>query len=466
MKKIAHKIRHPHSVEYETAPKQARLDSRGHGVAPEGLVEGAGQVAVAAPEREGSFVMGNVTHVKVSVLQARNLLQADRFGLSDPYVQLELGDQKVQTRVVFDTCHPYWKQDFVLSLPADARTLQCGVWDYDRPPSAPDFLGSVAVDLNKLLQTSESAGTALATEPQWYALSKPQKHGQAQGELRMAVRLLHNSELETEQVVLPPRQYEQYTLEAKVIGTRGLVSTLNTGIHKGLSAAVFVGAFQAKTSRTMSGSPSEEDGIELFWDEEFEVPMDTALAAKEHTGLVRSMTHHFTEQAYDQLKKQAALEEVRFTLKRFRGRRGPTGRSSDIVGTAVFPLCAVPEVSAMADDNDDTASVVTMSDTPRAAQDEAPEEPETPELQEKSIVETISKAATSLPHTISSNVLQPLAGVLHLKLAENGAESAAKDELKAEGSGTSAASVEAKAEASAAGGKVRIGGFVRSVPGH
>ena len=50
----------------------------------------------------------------VSVVQGRHLASKDSNGLSDPYVKLQLGDDKRKTQVQQETLCPLWREDFEL----------------------------------------------------------------------------------------------------------------------------------------------------------------------------------------------------------------------------------------------------------------------------------------------------------------------------------------------------------------
>ena len=59
--------------------------------------------------------------LKIEVVSAKGLGQADKFGLSDPFVKIKFDGQEVaKTKVLNDTLDPVWTDErFVLTLPAE-----------------------------------------------------------------------------------------------------------------------------------------------------------------------------------------------------------------------------------------------------------------------------------------------------------------------------------------------------------
>ena len=102
----------------------------------------------------------------LSVVRARDLLPADSNGLSDPYVQMHVGnavDRAEKTKVIKKSLSPEWNETFVFELDRAQRleylTLEC--FDWDRL-SANDSLGVVELDLDSLVHNQECV--------EWYKL--------------------------------------------------------------------------------------------------------------------------------------------------------------------------------------------------------------------------------------------------------------------------------------------------------
>lgn len=97
---------------------------RGHGNDLLGKVRlGVATLPVGVPKREWFALqsMGSLDdkvpmEMTVAVLQARNLASTDRGGTSDPYVTLELGEQRFKTSVQPQTLSPNWQELFKLDL--------------------------------------------------------------------------------------------------------------------------------------------------------------------------------------------------------------------------------------------------------------------------------------------------------------------------------------------------------------
>ncbi|KAK3610547.1 hypothetical protein CHS0354_008982 [Potamilus streckersoni] len=104
------------------------------------------------------------------IIRARNLLQKDINGLSDPFVKIYLlpgrcSENKRRTKYISRTLNPEWHETVVFHNihPEELKykTLELTVWDYDRF-KANDFLGEVVLDL--------ADETYLDDKPYWFPL--------------------------------------------------------------------------------------------------------------------------------------------------------------------------------------------------------------------------------------------------------------------------------------------------------
>lgn len=75
-----------------------------------------------------------ILHVKV--LRARDLLNMDFLSLSDPYVKLSLGGDRLpakKTTVKMNTLNPVWNEDFKLTVKdPEAQVLQLHLYDWEK----------------------------------------------------------------------------------------------------------------------------------------------------------------------------------------------------------------------------------------------------------------------------------------------------------------------------------------------
>ncbi|CAN4121536.1 unnamed protein product [Withania somnifera] len=93
-----------------------------------------------------------ILHVKV--LRAQNLLNMDFLSLSDPYVKLSLGGDRLpakKTTVKMNTLNPVWDEDFKLTVKdPEAQVLQLHLYDWEKI-GAHDKLGMQVVPLKLLI---------------------------------------------------------------------------------------------------------------------------------------------------------------------------------------------------------------------------------------------------------------------------------------------------------------------------
>jgi len=98
--------------------------------------------------------------VQVKVISARNLVQADYFGKSDPYVVLSLGNQTFTTKVIPCDLNPVWNEVFKFAWdPNLSAELMLRVLDKDFVVD--DEIGGITLDLSTL---GLSNGEPLALE--------------------------------------------------------------------------------------------------------------------------------------------------------------------------------------------------------------------------------------------------------------------------------------------------------------
>ncbi|KAJ0965300.1 hypothetical protein J5N97_026438 [Dioscorea zingiberensis] len=109
----------------------------------------------------------------------------DLNGLSDPYVRLQLGRQRVKTKVIRKNLNPVWDEDFRFVVGDLGDELSVSVLDEDKYFSD-DFVGQVKVPLWKVLDAENlTLGTA------WYQLQPKNKKSKIRecGEIRLHISL-------------------------------------------------------------------------------------------------------------------------------------------------------------------------------------------------------------------------------------------------------------------------------------
>ena len=253
--------------------------------------------------------------LKITVLQARNLIAADRGGTSDPYVRLHVGDamkESKKTKVVKKTLNPTFDETFRFRLSSSQRqstlTLEC--FDYDLL-GADDSLGKFELDLESLVPEEETV--------RWVRLEGEEADNE--GEVQVRCVLLPD---------LPPARLEITVLRARnlIAADRGGTSDPYVRVHVGESVGVGKKTkVQMKTLNPewnqsfnifLSGSKRREDlTVECFdYDMvgaddslgKFQISLDSLSLDKEYLEW-----HRFAEEADS---KNAGEVEVRYRLLR------------------------------------------------------------------------------------------------------------------------------------------------------
>ncbi|CAK9142884.1 unnamed protein product [Ilex paraguariensis] len=96
--------------------------------------------------------------LKVKVIKGMNLAIRDMLS-SDPYVILNLGQQKAQTKIIKSNLNPVWNEELMLSVPQDFGPLKLQVFDYDTF-SADDIMGEAEIDIQPMIASAMAFGDA------------------------------------------------------------------------------------------------------------------------------------------------------------------------------------------------------------------------------------------------------------------------------------------------------------------
>jgi len=145
--------------------------------------------------RECAGLGGGNSALTLTVVSAKNLIAADKNGLSDPYAIVHYGAEgkgkkKRKTGVVHKSLEPEWNAEFALELADGEEQMVIEVMDEDKLDHD-DPLGQVSIDVRSLATGDDWSQTVplSGTDKD----GAPIKHGRVT--LQAVVRLLHVIEL-------------------------------------------------------------------------------------------------------------------------------------------------------------------------------------------------------------------------------------------------------------------------------
>jgi len=141
------------------------------------VVDSMGDLVLTKEQR--SAVVGSV---KCHIYQASDLKAADLNGLSDPYVEIRVGNARLRTNTANRTLNPFWDQVIELPVADIFGCAEISVWDEDKGgKSKADHLGSILVPLLEMKNG----------EANWYALKDSACLRPGKGEVLIAFQFTY-----------------------------------------------------------------------------------------------------------------------------------------------------------------------------------------------------------------------------------------------------------------------------------
>ncbi|MCL7043837.1 hypothetical protein MKW94_011482 [Papaver nudicaule] len=125
----------------------------------------------------------------VEVIEGRNLKACDPNGFSDPYVKLQLGKQRLKTKVVKKSLNPSWNEDFSFRVDDLNEELLISVFDEDKFMTH-DFIGQLKFPISEIFDAeNKTLGTY------WYTLQPRNKTSKNKecGEILLTIALSQNN---------------------------------------------------------------------------------------------------------------------------------------------------------------------------------------------------------------------------------------------------------------------------------
>ena len=92
--------------------------------------------------------------LKVTVHNAKDLIVCDKFGKSDPYCLVDLGNQRFRTRTIYKTLNPEWERTFYFDISELYQNLFITVFDEDEK-DADDFMGRFCIPILDMIQNEK-----------------------------------------------------------------------------------------------------------------------------------------------------------------------------------------------------------------------------------------------------------------------------------------------------------------------
>lgn len=112
--------------------------------------------------------------IELTVVAARNLHDAQLFGMPDPFVRLSIDDKKYKTKVIQNTLSPEWNETFRFMI-ADDNSSQIRLEVWNKNVASDDLMGYYTFSVGGL--------TKGVVKDQWYILQK----SKTQAELHVRV---------------------------------------------------------------------------------------------------------------------------------------------------------------------------------------------------------------------------------------------------------------------------------------
>uniref|UniRef100_UPI0031B8B3B2 XYPPX repeat family protein n=1 Tax=Trichomonas vaginalis (strain ATCC PRA-98 / G3) TaxID=412133 RepID=UPI0031B8B3B2 len=115
----------------------------------------------------------------IKVIEAKDLPKVDTFGKVDPYVQIQLGNEKCKTKVIKKSYNPVWNETFSIPVTNPKAPLNITVVDYD-------FIGSN--DAFAYIHFNQQEFNVGQVVDKWYMLNS-YKAGRSAGQIHLVIHL-------------------------------------------------------------------------------------------------------------------------------------------------------------------------------------------------------------------------------------------------------------------------------------
>ena len=111
-----------------------------YGLARLGAVQSVEQSLRRQTGSKPTRMVQYVGTLQVTLLEGLDLIATDANGKSDPFCELQLGDQVLSSKVIKRTLAPKWNQSLLFSVPTLDASLHITVKDYDEVQTLPQEL--------------------------------------------------------------------------------------------------------------------------------------------------------------------------------------------------------------------------------------------------------------------------------------------------------------------------------------
>jgi len=103
------------------------------------------------------------TKLMVSLVSGADLVAKDSNGLSDPFVVIQYGEQKLKSSTVPKTLNPVWNEEFELDITNGDPNLEISFTVFDKDPVKADYMGEFSLLLKDALDLHGETQTFMLT---------------------------------------------------------------------------------------------------------------------------------------------------------------------------------------------------------------------------------------------------------------------------------------------------------------
>ncbi|CAG8450943.1 8789_t:CDS:10 [Acaulospora morrowiae] len=135
---------------------------------------------------------GSSYTLRIDVIEGSKLAPKDRNGLSDPYIDIQIGEHTYTTQVIDKNLNPRWDASFDHKFNASEPPKEIRFTCWDKDFVGRDYMGEIRFDLLDIWKKNSIGYSDETNKPQWYPLISLKKKEKVSGQILIKIGLVED----------------------------------------------------------------------------------------------------------------------------------------------------------------------------------------------------------------------------------------------------------------------------------